>query len=94
MVRCNSIRHFCAVRMALYDDSLETLVASAKRHNSPRKVDFIRERDPVSPGFLFPVSYGNLSIDSRKYLHSLSIFKFILFTHHKALIRERNEECY
>lgn len=29
--------------MALYDDSLETSVTSAKLHNSPYKVDFMRK---------------------------------------------------
>lgn len=31
------------VKMALYDDSLETSVTSAERHNSPYKVDFMRK---------------------------------------------------
>lgn len=40
-VSCNSIMCLRAVKMALYDDSLETLVTSTKRHNSPYKVGFM-----------------------------------------------------
>ncbi|CAL1680594.1 unnamed protein product [Lasius platythorax] len=36
--------------MALYDDSLETSVTSAKLHNSPYKVDFMRKLVTFSTG--------------------------------------------
>lgn len=36
--------------MALYDDSLETSVTSAKLHNSPYKVDFMRKLVTFSAG--------------------------------------------
>lgn len=38
--------------MALYDDSLETSVTSAKRHNSAYKVDFMRKLASLPAGVL------------------------------------------
>lgn len=52
-IRCNSITCLRAAKMALYDDSLETSVTSAKRHNSPYKVDFMRKLTSFPASILF-----------------------------------------
>jgi len=65
-VRCNSITCSRAVKMALYDDSLETLVTSAERHNSPHKVDFMGKLATFLAGtFLFQSSTARSLVKSR-----------------------------